>query len=98
MLKPAPKPLTGSRRDYITARDGLKAKTESEREAALAVAMAGDMLDIINDRHDARCTWDDLARLGWSRDDIAAFGEAARAHLLAGPQADRLRARQEIAA
>lgn len=98
MLKPFVKPIAGSRRDYIIRRDRLDVLSPAEREAALAVQMALDMRDTINGRHDGLCTEDDLARAGWLRADIAALGEIARAHLLAGPQADAMRAKAALAA
>jgi hypothetical protein len=90
-------PQPGSRRTYVIARDRL-AGSPAEIDAALALRMAQDIADTATARGNATCTEDDLARLGWSRQDIRALGDAARAHLLAGPMADELRALERLAA
>lgn len=85
-------PKTGSRRTYVICRDRLSNRDPAALADGLALAMAGDMGDVVARR--GECTEDDLARLGWARDDIRALGDAARAHLLSGAEADRLRALQ----
>lgn len=87
--RPSSTPLPASRRALLVARDRLQKLDPIERERRLAVAMAADIAEVVDEC--GGCSHDDLARLGWEQSDIRALGDIARAQLMAGDDAERLR-------